>query len=209
MIGKKAEERVLRFFATHGFTVECLPEAPFLERMEMPIRYSPEVRERAVRLVFEHCEEYESQWAAIREDRPLCRDSTQLGSAGRAGRTQAMSSPENPGRFRWYAFVVLILMVGMLVPGCSDKPFYTLQEFKNGVTVHVEFDDGVVCFVTLAVETEGVDVHDFNDLFWRSKKRIEQTSFGKVVWRAQDTDEYLFEEDLQAQLEKGPLQVQK
>jgi transposase len=28
-------------------------------------RFSPEVRERAVRLVFEHQEEYPSQWAAI------------------------------------------------------------------------------------------------------------------------------------------------
>src|SRR5678815_720112 len=28
-------------------------------------RYSPEIRERAVRLVFEHQGEYESQWAAI------------------------------------------------------------------------------------------------------------------------------------------------
>src|SRR5438477_2183026 len=28
-------------------------------------RYSPEVRERAVRLVFEHASEYDSQWAAI------------------------------------------------------------------------------------------------------------------------------------------------
>jgi transposase len=28
-------------------------------------KYSPEVRERAVRMVFEHQDEYESQWAAI------------------------------------------------------------------------------------------------------------------------------------------------
>jgi transposase len=29
-------------------------------------RFSPEVRERAVRMVFEHAKEYDSQWAAIR-----------------------------------------------------------------------------------------------------------------------------------------------
>jgi len=33
--------------------------------MNKSTRYSPEVRERAVRMVFEHQGEYESQWAAI------------------------------------------------------------------------------------------------------------------------------------------------
>ncbi|MFV1963472.1 MAG: IS3 family transposase [Acidimicrobiia bacterium] len=34
--------------------------------MSSTYRYSPEVRERAVRLVFEHRDEYDSEWAAIR-----------------------------------------------------------------------------------------------------------------------------------------------
>ena len=33
--------------------------------MGRPSRFSPEVRERAVRIVFEHQGEHESQWAAI------------------------------------------------------------------------------------------------------------------------------------------------
>ena len=34
--------------------------------MGRPSRFSPEVRERAVRLVFEHAEQHDSQWGAIR-----------------------------------------------------------------------------------------------------------------------------------------------
>ena len=34
--------------------------------MGKPSRFSPEVRDRAVRMVLEHLDEYESQWAAIR-----------------------------------------------------------------------------------------------------------------------------------------------
>jgi transposase len=33
--------------------------------MDRKTRYSPEIRERAVRMVFEHQGEYDSQWAAI------------------------------------------------------------------------------------------------------------------------------------------------
>ena len=33
--------------------------------MTQPTRYSPEVRERAVRMVFEHERDYASRWAAI------------------------------------------------------------------------------------------------------------------------------------------------
>ncbi len=33
--------------------------------MGRPSRYSPEVRERAVRMVFEHQREYDSQWRAM------------------------------------------------------------------------------------------------------------------------------------------------
>ncbi len=33
--------------------------------MKKQTRYSPEVRERAVRMVLEHQSEYESQWAAM------------------------------------------------------------------------------------------------------------------------------------------------
>ncbi len=34
--------------------------------MGRPNKFSPEVRERAVRMVFDHLGEYDSEWAAIR-----------------------------------------------------------------------------------------------------------------------------------------------
>jgi transposase len=37
-----------------------------MEPMGRPSKYAPELRERAVRLVQEHTDEYPSQWAAIR-----------------------------------------------------------------------------------------------------------------------------------------------
>ena len=52
--------------------------------MGRPSRYSPEVRERAVRL--EHEREHDSQWAAIRsigdQDRLLVGDAAPLGTGG-------------------------------------------------------------------------------------------------------------------------------
>jgi transposase-like protein len=33
--------------------------------MNMAMRYSPEIREQAVRMMFEHQAEYDSQWAAV------------------------------------------------------------------------------------------------------------------------------------------------
>ena len=37
-----------------------------MDSMARPSKYSPELRERAVRMVFEHAHEHPSQWATIR-----------------------------------------------------------------------------------------------------------------------------------------------
>jgi transposase len=37
-----------------------------MDPMPRPSKYSPELRDRAVRMVFEHAHDYPSQWAAIR-----------------------------------------------------------------------------------------------------------------------------------------------
>ena len=49
--------------------------------MGRPSKYSPEFRERAVRMVHEHAAEYPSQWAAIRSI------ATKLGCTGETLRT--------------------------------------------------------------------------------------------------------------------------
>lgn len=45
--------------------------------MKKSTKFSPEVRERAVRMVFESCSEYGSQWAAIESIAPKIGCSTQ------------------------------------------------------------------------------------------------------------------------------------
>jgi transposase-like protein len=51
-------------------------------------RFSPEVRDRAVRMVLEQQEKHESQWSAItfdrREDRLYRGDAPEVGAPGRA-----------------------------------------------------------------------------------------------------------------------------
>jgi transposase len=37
-----------------------------MDPMGRPSKYSPELRDRAVRMVFDHAQDYPSQWAAIR-----------------------------------------------------------------------------------------------------------------------------------------------
>lgn len=46
--------------------------------MNKSTKYSPEFRERAVRMAFEHQGEHVSQWAATREDAELAFDQIQL-----------------------------------------------------------------------------------------------------------------------------------
>jgi transposase-like protein len=60
--------------------------------MNKSARYSPEVRERAVRLVFEHQEEYPSQWAALESIAPKigCTAETLRKWVRRAERDQGM-----------------------------------------------------------------------------------------------------------------------
>lgn len=78
------------------------------KRADRRTRYSPEVRERAVRLVREHRPEHPSQWAAIRSiasklgctsEAPRCLiwvDESQSGKGGGASRAAAVRGVRCP-----------------------------------------------------------------------------------------------------------------
>ena len=55
-------------------------------------RYSPEIRERAVRMVFEHQNEYESQWAA------MCSISSKIGCTAETLRKWVRRSETDQGK---------------------------------------------------------------------------------------------------------------
>ena len=63
--------------------------------MGRPSRYAPEVRERAVRLVFEHEDQHDSQWAAIRSV------AAKIGCTSETLRHWVRQAERDQGRRRW------------------------------------------------------------------------------------------------------------
>jgi hypothetical protein len=67
--------------------------------MNKTTRYSPEIRERAVRMVFEHQADYESQWAAMNSIAAPLRTCLRQNSliSGKIQGSFRCSHPQEPG----------------------------------------------------------------------------------------------------------------
>jgi transposase-like protein len=100
--------------------------------MPRPSKYSPELRERAVRLVFDHGPEHPSQWAAIRSVAAKIGCAPEVlrrwvrqaerDAGGRPGLTTCRFSLASAVSFRDQRQKPLLSSVGCLVSGPTSHP---------------------------------------------------------------------------------------
>src|SRR6267143_2031064 len=76
--------------------------------MARPSRFSPEVRERAVRMVFEHAQDHASQWATITSI------AEKIGCAAETLRSWVRQAEREPTMTREHVQAVMVFTDGML-----------------------------------------------------------------------------------------------